>query len=130
MNRKIEKVFEFLFGPEILGSQPEKLELREMEVKIITTGKPMLEQLELCRRSGGLIGVYSPLLGRGMFLTAVEDIDRSSEGVRVVFKPYDMNGNFLERSTLLVREISGICPFNQVYVEPRVFDNNLSVVAC
>jgi hypothetical protein len=130
MLKLIEKVGEFLLGPEEADDNSTgKVELRELEVKFIKTQKQILHHIRLCKKSGGLIGVYSDVLGRGMFLTTVEDIEEDELGGTVIFfKPYDMSGRILQRSTVSLKEISALCPFNQMYVEPRVNDIGLRVL--
>jgi hypothetical protein len=120
MRKFIEKLGAIFLGPGIMGvKEIEKVQLYELEVSFLTNKKLILKQIQLCRRSGGLIGVYSGCLGRGMFLTTVEDIAYSDTDVFITFKPYDMSGGFLPASMVSIRDISGICPFNQVYIEPR-----------
>jgi hypothetical protein len=129
MLKLIEKVGELLLGPEESNDpSTAKLELRELEVKFLRNEKQMLHHIRLCKRSGGLIGVYADVLGQGMFLTTVEDIEEDDDGTAIVLKPFDMSGRLLKRSTLALKDINAICPFNQMYVEPRVQEIGLKVL--
>ena len=100
-----------------LGEQQAKLELRELHVQFIRKEKAILKQVKLCKESGGLIGVYSPVLGEGMFLTTVDEIHIQHDDTRIDFKPYDISGKFLDKTSLSIKDISCICPFNQIYSE-------------
>jgi hypothetical protein len=115
MNKLLEQLSVLLMGEEQI-----KLELRELQVQFIRNKKAILKQAKLCRKSHGLIGVYSPLLGKGMFLTTVDHIHSINDDALIVFKPYDPNGGSPERTAVPLKDISCICPFNQVYDEPQV----------
>lgn len=116
----MKKLIERL-GVLILGEAHVKLQLRELRVQFIRNKNAILKQIKLCRKSGGLIGVYSDELGKGMFLTTVDHIHSINDEVLVVFKPYDVSGDFLEKTSVPLKDISGICPFNQIYEEPILF---------
>ena len=107
-------------GALLIGEEPIKLQLRELQVQFIRNRNAILQQIKLCRKSGGLIGVYSDELGKGMFLTTVDHIHSIDDEVLIVFKPYDVNGDFLQRTSLPLKDISGICPFNQIYEAPAL----------
>lgn len=115
-------------GELLVGDEQERLQLRELEVKFLKDQKSILKQIMLCKKSGGLLGVYSLAFGQGMFLTTVEDIDFKVDDTLISFKPYDMNGTFIKKSTISVKNISGICPFNQIYIEPRAFEKQIEVL--
>jgi hypothetical protein len=129
MTRIIEKFGRLLLGPELItGENSDTLELRQLEVTFITSQKQILKHIRLCKQSGGLIGIYSKSLGKGMFLTTVEDMEEKDSDVSLVLKPIDMSGEKLTRSVLSLKEISAICPFNQMYYEPRAHEGELKLV--
>lgn len=113
MNKLLEQIGVFLLGEEQI-----KFQLRELQVQFIRNQKAMLTQIKLCKKSHGLIGVYSPLLGKGMFLTTVDDIRFIDDEVLVIFKPYEVIGDMPEKTSIPFSAITCICPFNQLYSEP------------
>jgi hypothetical protein len=111
------KAFMEQLGYLLLGEEQQlKLELRELQVQFIRNENAILKQFQLCKKSRGLVGVYSPVFGKGMFLTTVDEIIDNEE--TIIFKPYDISGNFLEKTAVSLKDISCICPFNQIYTEP------------
>lgn len=114
----MNKILETL-GVMLLGSEARELQLRELQVQFIRNKEAILQTVNRCRKSHGLIGVYSAALGDGMFLTTVENIRHQGNRDIIEIKPYDFSGRLLKTSTLLIDEISCVCPFNQIYIQPR-----------
>ena len=87
-------------------------------LEFIKFKKSLLQALVESRKKGTAIGIYSPALGEGMFVTGVEDIyDDDSERI-IVFKPYDLSGAILQRNTLSLSEIKAVCAFDMPYRNP------------
>jgi hypothetical protein len=129
MSKILEKFGRLFLGEDVVdGPSSEKLELRQLEVNFLTSKKKILNHIRLCKQSGGLIGVYSERLGDGMFLTTVEEMHEKGNDISVTLKPIDMSGTRLKKSVLSIKEITSICPFNQMYFEPRVADRALDLV--
>lgn len=72
------------------------------------------------RDSGTAIGIKSPALGKGMFVTGVDDIlvGDGHENTQVILKGYDFTGHVLETNHLLLTEIEGVCKFSSKFGNP------------
>lgn len=82
----------------------------------------ILNELSYCQKTGNLAGVYSEILGSGMFLVGVDRIIQGDDGYLVIFHSHDMSGVRLNRQTLTLEEIAAIVPFNNPYVRPSLFN--------
>ena len=88
-------------------------------LKILKHRKAMKDALQESRQTGKVIGVYSPVLGSGMFLVCVEEIVYEHKEVeKVILKPFDMNGILLTANELSLHHIKSVCPFDTFYVNP------------
>jgi hypothetical protein len=87
-------------------------------LRIIRQRKTIRESLQESRLTGKVVGIYSAVLGEGMFLVCVDDIATLNEGEIITFKPYDMNGVLLVRNTIALTEIRSVCPFESFYIDP------------
>jgi hypothetical protein len=96
----------------LAGEQERFLELRELKLCFVKKEKEILRTIQLCKKSGGLIGIYSPMLGNGMFLCSVLQILQDKT---LVLRPIDPNGKMLSKTLIDLSEVTCICPFNQVY---------------
>ncbi|MBT1699547.1 hypothetical protein KK083_21795 [Fulvivirgaceae bacterium PWU4] len=86
----------------------------------VKTRKGILKELVLSKQSGKLIGVYSRVLGEGMFLTCVEAIQPHGKDEQIVFHRYDMSGKMLARTRISIDEIHMVCPFNKLFRSPAL----------
>jgi hypothetical protein len=100
----------------LVGEQERPLELRELKVEFVKKEQEILRQFKLCKKSGGVIGIYSLALGRGMFLVTVQEIINDKT---IIFKTLPVDGCLSSKVLLDLSEISCLCPFNQIYREPR-----------
>jgi hypothetical protein len=91
----------------------------------IKTRKGILKELYVSMRSRNLVGVYSPALGDGMFLVAVEDIETHSKEEIIIFHRYDMSGHILTRPHVSIGEIDMVCPFDKKYSHPLLHAEKL-----
>ena len=69
---------------------------------------------------GTAIGIKSGILGKGMFITSVDDIligdgDRNTQ---VVLRGYDFTGHVLETNHILLSDIEGVCRFTSKFGNP------------
>ena len=80
------------------------------------------------KERGTAIGIKSELLGRGMFVTGVEDIliGDGRENTRVILKGYDFTGHVLPTNIVSLTEIEGICKFKSKFGNPIL--NTLSKI--
>lgn len=69
---------------------------------------------------GTAIGIKSAQLGKGMFVTGVEDIliGDGRENTNVVLKGYDFTGHVLETNIIRLTEIEGVCQFSSKFGNP------------
>jgi hypothetical protein len=88
-------------------------------VEFVKRKKIILQELQYCHNKGNLVGVYSDVLGEGMFLLGVEDVIQLQDEELIVFYPDDMSGLPLKRRTIFLKEIKKIVPFNNLYINPR-----------
>jgi hypothetical protein len=93
---------------------------KNTDLSFIKTSPEILELLMHSKTTGSLIGVYSSMLGEGMFLTRVENIFMESmHNVKiVVLNRYDMSGHILATTRVALSEIRTVCPFPQLYKNP------------
>jgi hypothetical protein len=80
--------------------------------------KGILRELVISKESSSMIGVYCRALGDGMFLTAVQSIERSTKGEIIIFHQHDISGKSLARTSVSLEEIEMVCPFNKTYQKP------------
>jgi len=86
----------------------------------ISKKNQIIKELDFCRKTGALVGVYSKQLGDGLFLVGVEDLVYDIKDDLVVFHPYDMTGFELRQRSIRVSNIHMIIPFNNRYVKPNI----------
>jgi hypothetical protein len=91
------------------ASEPENTPLDFVKSK-----KGIMKELVISQHSGKLIGVYAAALGKGMFLTGVENIEYEGKAAIVVFDQYDASGHILSITRVPVNEIRMVCPFNKI----------------
>lgn len=70
--------------------------------------------------NGTAIGIKSSLLGKGMFVTGVEDIlvGDGNENTRIILKGYDFTGHILETNVISLTDIEGVCCFSSKFGNP------------
>lgn len=95
-----------------ITQEERSLQLRELKVEFVRNSRSILHHLRLCRKSGGIVGLYSTRLGQGMFLATVSGI----HGDIVSLKPVN-DPEFVGSVNVPLNEITCICPFNQIYSE-------------
>ena len=87
---------------------------------IITEPKDILDELIASRENGNVIGIWSPSLGTGLFMCAVENIydDDVEHDKVIILKEKDLNGVQLEAHVLFLQEIEKVFPFKTIYNDP------------
>jgi hypothetical protein len=90
-------------------------------IRLIKARKIILKALQNALITQKVIGIYSPPLGEGMFLTGVESITTLGKEEIITLKPYDMNGIQLVRTDIAISEIRSACPFDSFYLNPFLF---------
>jgi hypothetical protein len=90
----------------------------DQELKFIKGRKGILKALYDSKESTTIVGIVSPVLGDGMFLTAVDDINSEGQEITVSLKQYDMSGQILARTHLSLDEFKSVCSFQMIYKHP------------
>jgi hypothetical protein len=90
------------------------MEKHKPELEFVTTSEEILRILIHSKEYGNVVGLSSPFLGAGIFITAVEKVILDYEVV-VQLKPYDVNGGHLEKTTLKLTDITCACAFKSRY---------------
>lgn len=69
---------------------------------------------------GTAIGIKSGILGKGMFVTRVDDIliGDGDGNTQVVLRGYDFTGHVLETNNILLSDIEGVCRFTSKFGNP------------
>lgn len=84
----------------------------------VRTRKYILRELMISKQANTVLGVYSKVLGEGMFLIGVEETEASMPEPVITFSPYDLSGKLLKKSCLRLDEIEMVIPFNKAYHHP------------
>lgn len=87
-------------------------------LKFIRSPRKMISALQECLDKGAVVGIYSRVLGEGMFLTGVENIYLDDDEKVVVLKRYDLGGNILARTHFSIHEFDSICLLGMAYTNP------------
>jgi hypothetical protein len=90
------------------------MEKHKHELEFTTASEEILRILIHSKEYGNVVGISSPSLGAGIFITAVDKIILDYETV-VVLKPLDVNGCNLEKNMLRLTEITCACSFKSQY---------------
>jgi hypothetical protein len=82
--------------------------------------KEVIKALLESKEDGKAIGIKASVLGKGMFVTAVEDIliGDGHENTRIILKGYDFTGHVLETNTISLTDIEGVCVFDSKFGNP------------
>ena len=77
------------------------------------------------KEKGTVIGITSPILGKTMCLTCIEDLILSNEGeLIVVLKSYDINGYILPSNKISLSHIESVYPFTSMFQNPFIPKRN------
>jgi len=82
--------------------------------------KEIFKALLESKERGTMIGIKSSVLGKGMFVTGVDDIliGDGDESTQVVLKGHDFTGHVLETSNICLVDIEGVCEFSSKFGNP------------
>lgn len=66
------------------------------------------------------IGIKAQALGRGMFVTVVDDmlIGDGYENTMIILKGYDFTGHVLDTNIIKLNDIEGVCLFTSKFGNP------------
>jgi len=90
------------------------MEKHRPELQFTTGTSEILRLLIHSKEYGNVVGISSPLLGAGIFMTAVDKVILDYETI-VQLKPYDVNGTHLETNKLKLTDITTACAFRSSY---------------
>jgi hypothetical protein len=90
------------------------------KIQFLKDRNSILKAISNSAETGKLLGVYSKVLGEGMFLTGVDNIENDGRGKVVVFETYDLSGQILGRTRVDLEDIKTVCPFDIQYVNPLI----------
>ena len=84
---------------------------------IITEPRSILHELINSRENGNVIGIWSPSLGTGLYMCAVENIldDDVEHDKVVILKEKDLNGIPLPVHVLFLQDIEKVFPLKTIY---------------
>lgn len=86
------------------------MEKHRPELEFFTSSDEILRILIHSKEFGNVVGISSPVLGSGIFMTAVDKVILDYETV-IQFKAVDVMGHMLPNSTLRLSEITLACSF-------------------
>lgn len=86
------------------------MEKHKPELEFVTSSEEILRILIHSKEYGNVVGVSSPFLGAGIFITAVEKVILDYEVV-IQLKPMDVNGEHLQKHVLKLTDITCACAF-------------------
>ena len=89
-----------------------------MGKELIMKPTRIIQELMNSKQHGNVVGISSPVLGAGMFITAVEDIEFEGLKPIIVLKNFDISGYFLLKNKIPVDEIIAVCPFTSKFENP------------
>ena len=94
--------------------------LPDIPFDFLTNPQDIFKALLESKDRGTAIGIKSDLLGKGMFVTGVEDIlvGDGNENTRIILKGYDFTGHVLDTSIIRLTDIAGVCEFSSKFGNP------------
>ena len=91
--------------------------MRRLSLELVTDPGEMLRILSESRANGTAVGIFAPLLGQEIYVTAVDEIV-VDEDITIVLKSYDTTGYMFETNKLKLADIKSVCPFKSLFVNP------------
>lgn len=108
------------------GETEQKLNhvMNNLTTELVTDPGEILNILTDSKANGTAVGINAPVLGKEIFVTAVEDIIIDND-ITIVLKSYDITGYMLETNKLKLGDITSVCPFKSPFTNPymRVLKN-------
>lgn len=87
-------------------------------IKVVKSRKEISRAITNAMETHTVLGVYSPALGDGLFLTGVLFYDTNHAEPIVTLNRYDHHGILLHRTELGISEIKGVCTLKMKYQNP------------
>ena len=86
----------------------------------IRNPKEVFKALLESQEHGTAIGIKSGILGKGMFVTVVDEIliGDGRENTTIILRGYDFTGHVLATNSVPLTEIEGVCKFSSKFGNP------------
>ena len=86
----------------------------------VTTQRDIFKALLESKDKGTAVGIRALPLGKGMFITAVDDIliGDGNENTMIILRGHDFTGHVLETSVIRLDQIEGVCIFSSQFGNP------------
>jgi len=91
--------------------------MQNLNTEFVSDPGEVLNVLTESKLNGTAVGINAPVLGSGIFVTAVEEVIIGEE-ITIVLKSYDMTGYILETNKLTLGQINSVCPFKSAFENP------------
>ena len=90
------------------------------ETRMLTSADDVFRELLNSKMHGNIIGITSPVLGEGIFLTSVQEVVQDESGLVIIIKPYDSSGFFFPTNRLHLPDIVSVFPFKSKFENPFI----------
>lgn len=91
--------------------------MRNFCTELVSDAGEILNILAESKQNGTAVGILAPVLGKDIYVTAVEDI-LMDEHITIVIKNYDRTGYILETNKLKLGDIESVYPFKSPFENP------------
>lgn len=91
--------------------------MQDFTLESVSDPGEMLNILTESKLNGTAVGIYAPVLGNEIYVTAVEDVLIDDE-ITIILKSFDVTGYILEKNKLRLDEISSVCAFKSPFQNP------------
>jgi hypothetical protein len=92
--------------------------MQNIELAFISDPEQIHAALVESMTEASVVGISAPILGNGVFLTAVDNIIKNENDSTIVLKGYDITGYILERNKIKLSEIRAVFPFKSKFTNP------------
>jgi hypothetical protein len=99
--------------------------MKKLCMELVSDPGEILNILAQSKAQGTAVGIKAPVLGTGIYVTAVDDIIIDDE-ITIIFKSYDISGCMLEANKLKLGEIKSVFPFKSPFENPYLKNIGLS----
>jgi hypothetical protein len=95
-----------------------------INIDFISDQRKIFDILSKSKENGTSVGINCDQLGKGTYITAVEDIIMETD-IIIVLKPYDAGGRMLDTTRLKLAEIGSVFAFSSKFENSYVksFEN-------
>ena len=90
----------------------------QITIDLITKRREIYDALRESEENDCILGISSPDLGPGMFMTSVREIIHDGDEIFIVLNSYDSTGYFFEKNRISLDNVTGVLPFKTVFGNP------------